>query len=213
VKVAIIGTGRMGHAIGSRMLGGGHAVDFVGTHISKARELADELIGEGEVDAAETIDADVVVLAVPYTEAPHVVREWTDQLGGAVVVDPTNPIDFGTVEMLDSAWIAPFASGGQLIAAEVPEGATFVKAFNTNFAGPLLAGQVRGQPLDVYVAGDDDASKAKVIQLVADAGLRGIDAGPLRRARELEATALLHISMQSSVGGEFATALKVLTPL
>jgi predicted dinucleotide-binding enzyme len=48
-----------------------------------------------------------------------IIRESTDQLGGAVVVDPTNPIDFGTVEMLDSAWIAPLASGGQLIAAEV----------------------------------------------------------------------------------------------
>jgi hypothetical protein len=212
MKVAVIGTGRMGHAIGARLLAGGHAVDFIGTHVSKAQELADELIGEGEVDAAETLEADVVVLAVPYTEAPHVVRQWADQLNGAVVVDPTNPIDFGTVEMLDREWIGPFGSGGQLIAAEVPEGATLVKAFNTTFAGPLLAGQVGGQPLDVYMAGDDDASKATVIQLAADAGLRGIDAGPLRRARELEATALLHISLQGSVGGEFATALKILTP-
>jgi predicted dinucleotide-binding enzyme len=37
------------------------------------------------------------VLAVPYTEAPHVVRQYSDQLSGIVIVDPTNPVDFSIV--------------------------------------------------------------------------------------------------------------------
>jgi hypothetical protein len=199
----------MGRAIGSRVLAGGHEVDFIGTHVAKAQELADEMVGEGSVGAAEAVAGDIVVLAVPYTEAPHVVREYADQLSGRVIVDPTNPVDFSVVEPLDSDWIGPFASAGQLIAAEAPDDAAFVKAFNTNFAGPLLAGMVDGQPLDVFVAGDDAEAKETVMRLVADGGMRGIDAGRLARARELEATALLHMEIQGPRHTGYATALKV----
>ncbi len=211
MKVTIIGTGRIGHAVGSRLLAGGHEVEFVGTHISKAQELADELEGDGAVGATETVRGEVAILAVPYTEAPHVVRQYADQLEGKVIVDPTNPVDFGRVELLDQDWIGSFGSGAELIAAEAPDGAGFVKAFNTNFAGPLLAGQVHGQPLDVFLAGDDEESKAKVMRLVSDGGLRPIDSGPLRRARELEAMALLHMQIQGPLSGHFASAIKVLT--
>jgi 8-hydroxy-5-deazaflavin:NADPH oxidoreductase len=210
VRVTIIGTGNMGRAIGLRALTAGHVVAFVGTHISKAQELADELIGEGAAEAARDVHGDLVVLAVPYTEAPHVVREYAAQLSGTVIVDPTNPVDFSLVEPLDGAWIGPFGSGGQLIAAEAPADAGFVKAFNTNFAGPLFAGHVGGQPLDVFIAGDDQEAKAKVSRLVLDGDMRPIDAGRLVRARELEAMALLHMAIQGSHGTRFASAIKVI---
>jgi 8-hydroxy-5-deazaflavin:NADPH oxidoreductase len=210
MRVTIVGTGNMARAIASRALAGGHQVGFIGTHISKARELADEMVGEGPVEATEGVNGDLLVLAVPYTEAPHVVREYAGQLSGVVIVDPTNPVDMSIVERLDGAWLGPFESGGQLIEAEAPADAAFVKAFNTNFAGPLLAGQVGGEPLDVFVAGDDEAAKATVMQLVSDGGMRAIDAGPLRRARELEATALLHMEVQRSRNPMFASAIKVI---
>lgn len=47
MKVTIAGTGNMGRAIASRALAGSHEVSFIGTHISKAQELADEMVGEG----------------------------------------------------------------------------------------------------------------------------------------------------------------------
>jgi hypothetical protein len=61
-----------------------------------------------------------------------------------------------------------------------------VKAFNTTFAGTLVAGQVGGQQLDVLIVGDDEAAKQQVSRRAADGGLRPIDVGPLRRARQLE---------------------------
>ena len=64
-----------------------------------------------------------------------------------------------------------------------------VKAFNTTFAGSLVDGQVAGQPLDVFVASDDDDAKAKVRELAESAGLRVLDAGPLAHARQLEVRA------------------------
>jgi predicted dinucleotide-binding enzyme len=85
--------------------------------------------------------------------------------------------------------LGPFSSGGELIEAAAPDDASLVKAFNTNFAGPLYAGAVDGSPLDAFVAGDDQTAKDTIMRLASDGGLRAIDAGRLRRSRELEALA------------------------
>ena len=210
MNVTIVGTGNMARAIATRALAGGHQVTLVGTHLSKADELADELRGEGPVATAETVGGDLVVLAVPYTQAPHVVRQHADALGGKVVVDITNPVDLGALEPLDTGFVSPFRSAGELIQSVAPDTVAVVKAFNTTFAGPLLAGAVGGRPLDVFVAGDDADAKALVAQLILDGGLRAIDAGTLARARELEAMGYLHMAIQPSLGTVFASALAVL---
>ena len=95
MRVTIVGTGNMARAIARRALAGGHHVTFVGTVVNKADELVDEFRGEGPVAADETVGGDIVVLAVPYTQAPHVVRQHADRLDGMVVVDITNPVDLG----------------------------------------------------------------------------------------------------------------------
>jgi predicted dinucleotide-binding enzyme len=210
MDVTIVGTGNMARAIATRALAGGHQVTLVGTHLSKADKLAAELRGEGPVATAETVGGDVVVLAVPYTQAPHVVRQHADALGGKILVDITNPVDLGALEPLDSGFVSPFRSAAELIESVAPDAVAVVKAFNTTFAGPLLAGAVGGRPLDVFVAGDDADAKALVAQLILDGGLRAIDAGTLARARELEAMGYLHMAIQPSLGTMFASALAVL---
>jgi len=62
----------------------------------------------------------------------------------------------------------------------------------------------------VWIAGDDADAKNKVAQLVKDAGMRPIDAGPLRRARQIEAMQLLHIVTQGTLGTNWGSAIKVL---
>jgi predicted dinucleotide-binding enzyme len=180
----------------------------VGTHIAKAEDLAEELSAEGPVEAVEEVGGELVVLAVPYTEAPHVVRQHADALAdGRVIVDITNPIDLATLEPLELD-----GSAGEVIAAAAPEGAAVVKAFNTTFAGPLRAGQVAGRPLDVLIAGDDGEAKDKVRRLVEDGGLRPVDAGELRRARELEALGYLHMVVQQPLGTVLTSAVVFVTP-
>jgi 8-hydroxy-5-deazaflavin:NADPH oxidoreductase len=84
-----------------------------------------------------------------------------------------------------------------------------VKAFNTTFAPTLVAGEAGGQQLDVLIAGDDDAAKQKVAQLVSDGGLRPLDVGPLRRAQQLEQLGFLHISLQQPLNLGFSSAVKL----
>jgi 8-hydroxy-5-deazaflavin:NADPH oxidoreductase len=85
-----------------------------------------------------------------------------------------------------------------------------VKAFNTTFAGTLTSGQVDGQPLDVLIAGDDEQAKQAVADVARAGGLRPIDAGPLRRARELEHAGFLHMALQEQLGTGYASALRFL---
>jgi predicted dinucleotide-binding enzyme len=96
------------------------------------------------------------------------------------------------------------------LAKAIVPGAKVVKAFNTTYAGTLLSGQVAGQPLDVFIAGDDTEAKSKVAQLVTDGGMRSIDTGPLSRARQIEGMQFLHITMQGTLGTNWGSAVKII---
>jgi predicted dinucleotide-binding enzyme len=210
MHVTIIGTGNMGRGIAARLLAGGDTVTFVGTSIAKADAVAAEFADAGRVRAAEEVTGQAAVLAVPYTEATHVVREHAGALAGndMVIIDPTNPVDMGTMEPITDVE----GSAAQTIAAAAPDGVPVIKAFNTAFAGTLVAGEVAGQPLDIFVAGDDAAAKELVTGMVERGGMRPIDAGGLPRARELEATGYLHIAIQHDLDVGFSSAIKVVTP-
>jgi 8-hydroxy-5-deazaflavin:NADPH oxidoreductase len=97
------------------------------------------------------------------------------------------------------------------LAGSVPSGARVVKAFNTTFAGTLVDGQVAGQPLDVFIAGDDEEAKETVARLVRDGSLSAIDVGPLERARQLEGLGFLGIMLQQPLGLEFQSAWKLMS--
>jgi 8-hydroxy-5-deazaflavin:NADPH oxidoreductase len=206
VDVTIIGTGNMARGIATRVLAGGHSVTLLGTTPAKAEALAAEL--EGDVRAGSAGDAlagDVAVLAVWYQAVDDVLAIHGDQLAGRVVVDITNPVDLETFAPLT----VEEGSVAQHIAARVP-GAKVVKAFNTTFAGTLVEGRVAGQPLDVFLAGDDQAAKDIVKQLVRDGGLRPVDVGALALAHQVEALGYLNMAIQPELGTDYASALKVL---
>jgi 8-hydroxy-5-deazaflavin:NADPH oxidoreductase len=207
MDVTIIGTGNMGKALAARTLAGGHKVTLLGTAPEKAEGVAQELSGDIRAGTVgDPIAGDVVVLAIWYPAVSDVLARYGDQLAGKVVVDITNPIDPEAFEPLE----LEAGSVAAEIAEKVP-GARVVKAFNTTFAGTLAKGQVGGQPLDVFLASDDEGAKGVVSELVRDGGLRPVDAGPLARAHELEALGFLHMVLQEPLGTGFASTIQVLS--
>jgi hypothetical protein len=78
------------------------------------------------------------------------------------------------------------------------------------FAKTLGAGEVAGQTLDVFIAGDDEAAKQTVATLAESGGLRPFDVGPLRRARQLEQLMFLNITIQEPLGLGYQSTIKVL---
>jgi hypothetical protein len=210
--VTIIGAGNMARGIGTRLLAGGADLQILAPTADHATSLAGELGGEsGTVTGGgtqEPLDGDVVILATPYDGALEFTGAHADDLGGKVVVDITNPVDWATFDGL----VTPAnSSAAEEIATQLPN-ARVVKAFNTTFAGTLGAGDVDEQQLDVFLAGDDEDAKAQVAALVDAGGMRAIDAGPLRRARQLEHMGFLHMALQDRLGTGFGSAIKVVTP-
>jgi len=206
MDVTIIGTGNMARGIATRVLAGGHALTLLGHTAEKAEALAAEL--GGEVRTGQTGDplaGDVVVLAVWYQAVDDVLATYGGQLDGKVVVDITNPVDPQTYAPLE----IEEGSVAQRIAARQPA-ANVVKAFNTTFAGTLVDGEVAGQPLDVFLAGDDDTAKETVKRIASDGGLRPIDVGPLALAHHVEALGYLNMAIQPALGTEYASAIKII---
>jgi len=210
MDVTIIGTGNMARGIGSRLLAGGHRLTVVGKDRERAEAVVNDLREEGldgkiaTAVSGDPLDGDVIVLAVYYPDARAAVEQHRDDLAGKIVVDITNPVNesFALV-------VPPDGSATQELSELAPD-ARFVKAFNTTFANTLTRGQVAGEPLDVFIAGDDSEAKDAVATLAHDGGLKAIDAGAGQRARELEAVGLLHMSVQETLGTGFGSALKVL---
>lgn len=174
VTVTVIGTGNMGQAISSVVSKGGSTL---------------ELIGEDDKDKPAT--GDIVVLAVPYPAVSDVIAARGDQLAGKVVVDITNPLNF---ETFDSLTVPADSSAAAEIAAALPQ-SRVLKAFNTTFAGTLSAGTVGPLTTTVLVAGDDSSAKSLFAGVITAAGLKVIDVGALKRAREMEAMGFLQISL------------------
>jgi 8-hydroxy-5-deazaflavin:NADPH oxidoreductase len=212
MNVTIIGPGNMGRAIGTRAAAGGHSVTFVGKTPGSAEEAVADVKASAKngaqittADLADVEPGDVVVLAVWYGTNIDVAKQLGNKLAGKVVVDIANPVN----STYDGLVTAPDSSSAEDV-AKAASGAKVVKAFNTTYAGTLLDREVEGQPLDVFIAGDDKEAKEKVAQLVRDGGMRPVDAGPLNRARQIEGMQLLHIVTQGELGTNWASAIKIL---
>lgn len=176
-SISIIGTGNMGQAIATVAGKGGATV---------------QLIGEG--DSGTQVTGDVVVLAVPYPALSAVIAERGASLAGKIVVDITNPLNF---ETFDSLTVPSDSSAAAEVAAALPD-SRVLKAFNTTFAGTLAAGTIGDLPTTVLIAGDDADAKSTLAGIVTSGGLKVIDAGSLKRARELEAFGFLQLTLAAS---------------
>jgi 8-hydroxy-5-deazaflavin:NADPH oxidoreductase len=147
-----------------------------------------------------------VILAVYHPGTLDIARGLGERPADKVVVDISNPVD----QSFDGLATAPGASAAEDLAAALPANARVVKAFNITFSGTLVEGEVAGQPLDVFLAGDDEEAKETVAQLVRDGGLRAIDTGPLERARHLESLGFLRMMVQQPLGMGFGSTVKIL---
>ena len=199
MKVAIIGTGNVGSALGGSFARAGHDVVLAGRDAKKAREVASQVGGSAAASAADAArDAEIVVFAVPFAALDDVAADIRESAVGKTVVDVTNPLtaDFSGLATDGGP------SAAEQLAERLPK-AHVVKAFNTLFGSLQSDPDALGQPVDALVAADDDNARNQVLALASSIGLRAINAGPLNAARQLEALAWLNMRIQMQTGGDW----------
>ncbi|MFE5338415.1 NADPH-dependent F420 reductase [Isoptericola sp. NPDC056573] len=201
--ISILGTGNMGSAIAGLALAGGNDVQVVARDVAKAAAV------DPAVTAAafgEPLTGEIVVLALPYPALDDVVATYGDQLAGRTVVDLTNPLDFATFDAL----VVPADSSAAAGLSEKLPGASVLKAFNTNFAATLVSGTVGDVPTTVLVAGDDATAKSAFAAAFDGSAVRVVDAGSLKRARELEALGFLQLTLAAGEKTQWTTGFALL---
>lgn len=191
MTVAIIGTGKMGGGMARLLASSGIEVAIGHRDLAKASALAQEIgpkARSGSVaDAAKL--ADIVLLATPYSAAFEALREAGD-LSGKILIDISNPItpDYKALT------VGHTTSAAEEIQKAVPT-AKVVKAFNTIFSEllPAEARKGRSMPVQVFVAGDDEAAKKIVSEIIAKTGFEPVESGALSNSRYLEPVGEINI--------------------
>ena len=187
MKIAIIGAGKVGRALGEGWSAKGHEVRY----------------GKRETNRDAAQWGEVVVLATPWPATRDAIAAC-GELSGKVVLDATNPL-LPNLAGLDHPG---GRSGGERV-SEWAAGAKVVKVFNTtgfnNMASPSY-GTARSMML---YCGDDAGAKEAARRLAADLGFDPVDFGPLANAGYTEnvAMAWIWLAVKGGAGRDIAFVL------
>jgi NADPH-dependent F420 reductase len=192
LAVAILGgTGDQGRGLAIRLAQVGQRV-LIGSRVRERAEAAAKEIaaltgsfveGGGNYEVAE--QADLVIVAVPFAGHADTLRELVEPLRGKIVVDCVNPLGFD--KQGPHALHVPEGSAAQQ-AERILTGSRVTAAFHHVSADLLADLSVEQMDLDVLVLGDDREAVALVQALAGRIkGIRGVHAGRLRNAGQVEA--------------------------
>jgi hypothetical protein len=198
MRIAIIGTGNVGSALGGGWAALGHDVVFGARdpRLPRVHSVVKAAGGRARATLVREASAvaEVVVLATPWEATEAAVRAAGD-LAGKVLVDATNPLS----PDLRSLAVGHTTSGAEEVARWAP-GARVVKAFNTIGAQHMRDPRFGSETASMFVCGDDEPARRLVMGLAGALGFECVDAGPLVQARLLEPLAMLWISLAYAQG-------------
>lgn len=208
MKIAILGAGRVGGALGRAWASTGHEVIF-GVRDSSSQkvvELLDELKPRASATSlrAAAASSGVVVLATPWAATLEAVEAAGD-LADKVVLDATNPLTPDLSGLITEGGLC----GAEQVAKRAI-GAQVVKAFNTTGADNMAAPNYGDRRLTMLLAGDDESATQVASELARDIGFEPIVAGPLAMARSLEHMALvwIRLAFAQGFGPDFALQIE-----
>ena len=188
MTTAIIGVGNIGGAVARHLVAGGEPVVLAARDVSPAEALADELGPLARAASVEDAiaDGDVVVLALWLDAIKEVTAKDAGLLDDKVVVDPSNPLGFDENGQMMRTLPAD-QSSGSVVAALLPAGAHYVKAFGT-LAADALASAANREPQRAVLlyATDDDVAATTIERLIRAAGFDPLQVGGVADAGRIE---------------------------
>jgi NADPH-dependent F420 reductase len=188
--IAVIGgTGAEGSGLALRWANAGHRVIIGSRDAARAEAAAEDLNGilgkpalSGKSNAEAADLADIIVLTVPYASQLSTIEGLAGRLEGKILVDVTVPL---MPPKVSTVQLPPADSAAVALQVLVGPGVKVVSAFQ-NISAHKLKKLDHKIPCDVLVCCDDKDARLVVMGLAEDAGLRGINAGPLANSTVAE---------------------------
>ncbi len=178
LRIGIIGSGRVGSALGTSWAKTGHTVMFSSLDIEHDRKLA-AVVGTNARAGTPRESAafgEILLISVPYGALPQLGKDLGALLKGKMVIDTCNPFPNRDGEI--ATWAREKGAG--VASAELLPGARIVRAFNAVGAARMAeAAQRQGARSGMPMAGDDPAAIAVATRLVRDAGFEPVLVGGL----------------------------------
>lgn len=176
-KIGIVGSGRVGSAIGAAWVKAGHEVMFSSRHIENDQALASRLGDRAHAGTPRQAAAfgEVLMISVPYGSLPAVGKELAELIEGKIVIDTCNP--FVSRDGDIATWAR--SKGAGLASAELLPGARIVRAFNA--IGAARMGTAHQDPgrIGMPIAGDDAQAIEVASRLIRDIGYEPVLIGGL----------------------------------
>lgn len=187
LKIATIGAGQEGGALGALFVKIGHRVMFSSRHPEQLKEMVAALGPQASAGSvAEAVAfGDVVLLVVPYGAVAEIGRAHAAALAKkALVIDVSNPIPRRDGE--DLAKRVNDEGGAGLATQKALPGAKIVRAFNAIGSAQLAAlAHRQPEPAGVPIAGDDQAALALAERLIREIGFEPVVGGGLAMGKHL----------------------------
>jgi predicted dinucleotide-binding enzyme len=192
--VAIIGLGNIGQVVATNLVNGKREVIIANRNPAKAVTLAKELGNLAKpLEISEAIkQADIVILAIWFSEIKEFLNNYSNELQGKIIVDPSNPIapdgkgGFAKI-------ISEKESAGVLLSSLLPKGASLAKALGTLGAASLAnASHQKPEQKVLFYATDDLKINSTIEELIKDSGFEPLRIGGLDQSIRIEVFGDLH---------------------
>lgn len=183
MKIGIIGSGHVGSALGGVWAKAGNEVMFSSRHLENDRKLAAEVGANARAGTPQEAAAfgQVLLLAVPYSAFPELIRSLGNSIKGKVVINASNPFPQRDGEIANDAR----AKGVGLFDAQMLPGAHVVRAFNAVSAARMASAHEDPGKIGMPIAGDDKKAIEVASRLGREAGFEPVVVGGLEMGKYL----------------------------
>jgi 8-hydroxy-5-deazaflavin:NADPH oxidoreductase len=182
MKIGIIGSGHVGSALGGVWAKAGNEVMFSSRNLDNDKKLAGEVGTNARAGTPQEAASfgQVILLAVPYSAFPDLVKSLGDSLKGKVVINASNPFPQRDGDIADQAR----GQGAGVFDAHLLPGAFVVRAFNAVPAALMASAHEDPGKIGMPIAGDKKAIEL-ASRLVRQAGFEPVVVGGLDMGKYL----------------------------
>lgn len=174
-KIGVIGSGRVGRALGTVWAQAGNDVMFSSRSLDNDKKIAAEVGANARAGTPQEAAAfgQVILFAIPYSAFPDLIKSFGNSLNGKVVINASNPFPQRDGEIATEAQ----GKGAGLFDVQLLPGSHVVRAFNAIGAARMASAHEDPGKIGMPTEGDDRNAVEVASQLIREIGFEPVIVG------------------------------------